>query len=155
VACVICMRCNKKHQPEGTAVVKGQPKVPVWQTCLNVIYLTKLPAAWIIHVNGKINDWNVRRWVSKHSKWLFFILLCCLHCSLWVQPEAWTLCVIVKQFRPWTVSCDVELSTWRLPLRTHQKRTECRDSNFVGWRCSRRRNQSKTFSTIWKQCFAA
>ena len=40
-------------------------------------------------------------------------------------------------------------------FRLHQGRATFRDPFFVVWRCIRRRNPLKTFSTMWEQCFAA
>jgi hypothetical protein len=95
-------------------------------------------------------------WVIKYPQCIFLMLLCCLHSSLHAQLQAWTLCIIVKQFRPWMVSCSVvvAVSTWLVTFPYAPKKNSVQWFDFCGLKVYRSRNPSKTFSTIWEQCFA-
>jgi hypothetical protein len=72
-------------------------------------------------------------WVSQKVYVGFKTLLCCLHCSLRVQRQACTVCVTVKQFRPWTASCVlVVVATWRVPFPYARKNNSVQWSDFCG-----------------------
>jgi hypothetical protein len=84
---------------------------------------------------------------QKMSTMYFFNFVLLFALILWVQLQAWTPCITVKQFRPSVVNCYViiAVSTWPLPFPYEPKNNSMQWSDFCGLKVYKPHKSIKDF----------
>lgn len=114
-----------------TSSINWRPKTSSSAAVISLIYVTGQSLLYVI------TSCSVR-WVkdlyykseSESIRSVFLILLYCLHCSLWVLLQVWTLCILWSSFDiEWSV---VVVSTWLLPFPYAPKNNGMQWSDLCG-----------------------